>query len=110
MSKVDIKQFVIEVAKNFNENYAIDGFKFDLDEHGLACFFDEILPLMDDYLEINDSHEDKYFEMLFKYANTHYCLTGSYSIYEGREYDIWCALEKGEVTEKTTTTYIFKGD
>ena len=110
MSRVDIKQFVSEVAKDFNDNYAADDFKFNLEEHGLKCFFAEILCLMDDYTEISDTHEDKYFEVLFKYANQYYCLTGSYSSYEGKEYDVWCMLEKGSVTEKITTTYIFKGE
>lgn len=110
MSKVDIKQFVSEVSQDFNDNYAMSDFKFNLDEHGLKCFFDGILPLMDFYAEISSTHEDKYFEVLFQYTNNYYRLTGSYSSYEGREYDVWCSLEKGRIIEKQTTTYHFKGE
>mgnify|MGYP003437671389 FL=1 len=110
MSKVDIKQFVSEVAQDFNVNYATGDFKFNLDEHGLKCFFDEILPLMDFYKEISSTHEDKYFEVLFQYTNQYYCLTGCYSSYDGRQYDIWCSLEKGKILEKQEITYIFKGE
>ena len=110
MSKVDIKQFVSEVAKDFNDNYAADDFKFNLDEHGLKCFFGEILCLMDDYAEISNIHEDKYFEVLFKYKGVGYQLTGAYSNYEGREYDVWCSLEEGEILEKQEITYHFNGE
>jgi len=58
MSKVDIKQFVSEVAKDFNDNYTTSDFRFDLDEHGLKCFFDEILILMDNYTEVDSRTYD----------------------------------------------------
>ena len=110
MSKVDIKQFVSEVAQDFNDNYATSDFRFDLDEHGLKCFFDEILILMDNYAEVDSRTYDDIFETLFKYKGEEYSLTGCYSSYEGREYDIWCSLEKGEILEKQEITYYFKGE
>lgn len=108
MSKVDIKQFVCEVAQDFNDNQAADGFKFYLDEHGLKCFFDEILCFMGGYEEIKAEANGRYFEVLFKYKGDCYQLTGAYSEYEGREYDIWCSIEKGEIIEKQEITYHFK--